>query len=201
MTKETRKFIIYGLCIITWIGFWTYMGQSSESENSEQTAQTSTTKKSPQEIALERCQEVRAEGERLDKINSDFVTEAKKLQRVWIIDEMTALRDSGKITAAEWKSFSDYMFKPLSESNMPLLEVIDLMDKVVKFGYIKLYLPSNVVEVGSKAASGESSSDYYVDYPECFSDFDNDMHKLISELPQVKGTWERKLDSPMELLP
>ena len=201
MTKDTRKFIIYGIVIITWIGFWTYINQTTGNEKTDQTTQTSTKEKSPSQLALEKCQNVRAEGKKLDDARSEIVAEARTLQRVWIVNEMSTLRDEGKITTNEWKYFSSYLSNPLSESGLALLEVIDLMDKVVSSGYIKSYLPKNVVEVGSKIRLMKSSSDYYLDYPECFSDVENDLYKMISELPEIKDGWGRKLESPMDLIP
>lgn len=201
MTKETRKFIVYGLMVITWIGFWTYMDQSAKDEISESLVQTSKIEKSPTQVALEKCQKVRTEGERLDKVSANLVAEAKKLQRIWIIQEMSNLKDEGKITPSEWKTFSDYMSKPLGESATHILEVIDLLDKVVKNGYIKPYLPQNVVKVGNQAAQSESSSNYYVNFPECFSKIDYDMYKLVADIPKSRGTWARKLESSFELIP
>lgn len=201
MTKEAKKFAIYALCIVAWIGFWSYMNQSSTSEKTDPTTQTSPIEKSPNEIALERCQEIRVEGKRLDKVRAELLAEARSLQRQWIIDEMSTLRDAGKITAAEWSNFSKYMVKPLGESDVTLLEVFDLMDKVVELGYIKLYRPMNVVQVGSRIYASQSSSDYYLNYPECFSDADNEMYKMISGIPEIPNGWGRKLESPMDLIP
>jgi hypothetical protein len=201
MNKEPKKFFIYALGIVAWIGFWSYMNHSSTSDNTQPTTQTSSTEKSPNEIALERCKEVRIEGNRLDKARAEMLAEARSLQREWIISEMSSLRKAGKISQAEWGNFSNYMENSLSDSGVNLLEVFDLMDKVVELGYIKLYLPKNVVEVGSRIYASQSSSDYYLSYPECFSDADNQIYKMISEIPEIQNGWGRKLESPMDLIP
>lgn len=197
-----KKYLIgAAIFLFVWVPIVTFFNSRVDDSNTGSTGTNSVNAPTGQEIKNQNCQKVRAEGERLDRASAELVAEAKRLQRVWIIQEMSKLKDQGKITPKEWDDFSTFMTKSMGASKIPILEVMHLMDKVVKNGYIKLYLPQNVVKVGTQAALSKSSSDYYVNYPECFSEVDNEMHKLVSELPESKGAWARKLDSAFELIP
>jgi hypothetical protein len=200
--REVKKYAIgLGIFFFVWVPFISIL--NSKLGDSTHTSKTvvATTSPSAQELKFQKCQDVRAEGIRLEKNAADLVAKARALQKVWIVGEMTKLRDSGKISREEWTIFSNYLNSSDGVPQAPLGKIIDLMNKVVRLGYIKPYLPANVVDVGSKAALSKSSSDYYVKFPECFSDLENKMYKSLAELPQTKGAWARKLDSPIELIP
>lgn len=199
---EAKKYLI-GLAIFlfVWVPFISFIDSKNDNSNANLSTIETTKSLTPEELKNEKCKKVRVEGEKLDKVTADLVADAKRLQRVWIVNEMSKLKDEGKITQTEWGNFYTYTSKPISESRIPILEVARLMDKVVKNGYIKPFLPQNVVEMGTRAALSMSSSDYYVNYPECFSEIDNEMYKRMSELPRTKGAWGKKLESSFQLIP
>jgi hypothetical protein len=156
---------------------------------------------SPAEELLNKCKIVKSEGERLDKINSDLVAEARKLQRIWIIGEMSELKSEGKISKVDWEVFASYTDPGDGLPKLPFGEIESLMKRVVNAGYIRPYLPENVVALGTQAARNESRSDYLINYPECLSDVEYDIVKLVASLPPTKGAWGNKVENPVDLIP
>lgn len=150
---------------------------------------------------LEKCDKVDIKATELSEASSKLAKEAKRLQLVWIIDEMQKLKDSRKITQAEWDTFSEYIDARIPPPKFPGSDLDLLMQKVVENGYIKPYLPENVVALGTKAALSPSSADYQVNFPECFSDIEFSGIKMLSELAPIKGIWADRIENPMDLIP
>jgi hypothetical protein len=75
------------------------------------------------------------------------------------------------------------------------------MQRVVDNGYIKPYLPKNVVELGTKAALSPSSADYQIDFPQCFSEIEFSGIKMLADISPSKGVWSDKIGNPMDLIP
>lgn len=150
---------------------------------------------------LEKCDEVEIRAAEISEASSKLAKEAKRLQLVWIIDEMQKLRDSGKITQGEWDTFSEYIDARISPPKFPGSDLDLLMQKVVDRGYIEPYLPDNVIALGTKAALSPSSADYQVNFPECFSDIEFSGIKMLSELAPIKGIWADRIENPMDLIP
>ena len=199
--KEYRIYLFLGCLFLASFIFTTIMNNAVKEEPSNASPSRVEASKTQEQIKIEKCQQVRTEGERLDKVATNYVNQARNLQRTWIIGEMTTLKNTGKISDSEWKVFSDYVDNSTGVPKLPLGEIITLMNKVVRLGYIQPYLPKNVVELGTKAALGQSSSDYYAQYPECFTDLENSVYQTFADTPKTKGAWGRRLESPIELIP
>lgn len=150
---------------------------------------------------LEKCDKVDIKATELSEASSKLAKEAKRMQLVWIIEEMQNLRDSQKITQVEWNTFSEYIDARIPPPKFPGSELDLLMQKVVDRGYIQPYLPENVVALGTKAALSPSSADYQVNFPECFSDIEFSGLKMLADLTPVKGIWADRIENPMDLIP
>lgn len=148
-----------------------------------------------------KCDEVRAKSKEITDYSSNLVKEARRVQLTWITEEMTTLRESGKITIAEWEVFSQYIKPGITPPKMPGGELELLMRKVVDKGYIRPYLPQEVVDLGTKAALSPNSASYEVGFPECFSDIEFAGIKMLAELAPVKGVWGNRVENPMDLIP
>jgi len=83
---------------------------------------------------------------------------------------MLLLKESDKISAAEWEVFSQYIKPDIPLREMPGGELELLMKKMVAKGYISSYLPNEVVDLGTKASLIPNSASYEIGFPECFSD-------------------------------
>ena len=150
---------------------------------------------------LEKCDKVEIKAAEISEASSKLAKEAKRLQLVWIIDEMQKLKDSGKITQSEWVTFSEYIDARIPPPKFPGSDLDLLMQKVVQNGYIEPYLPENVVALGTKAALSPSSADYQVKFPECFSDIEFSGIKMLADLTPIKGIWADRIENPMDLIP
>jgi hypothetical protein len=148
-----------------------------------------------------KCDEVRAKSKEITDYSSNLVKEARRAQLTWITDEMNTLKESGKISIAEWEVFSQYIKPGITPPKMPGGELELLMKKVVAKGYIRPYLPKEVVELGTKAALSPNSASYEVGFPECFSDIEFAGIKMLADLEPVKGVWGNKVENPSDLIP
>jgi hypothetical protein len=148
-----------------------------------------------------KCDEVRAKSKEITDYSSNLVKEARRAQLTWITDEMNTLKESGKISIAEWEVFSQYIKPGITPPKMPGGELDLLMKKVVAKGYIRPYLPKEVVELGTKAALSPNSASYEVGFPECFSDIEFAGIKMLADLEPVKGVWGNRVENPSDLIP
>jgi hypothetical protein len=148
-----------------------------------------------------KCDEVRAKSKEITDYSSNLVKEARRAQLTWITDEMNTLKESGKISMAEWEVFSQYIKPGITPPKMPGGELDLLMQKIVAKGYIRPYLPKEVVELGTKAALSPNSASYEVGFPECFSDIEFAGIKMLADLAPVKGVWGDKVENPVDLIP
>jgi hypothetical protein len=150
---------------------------------------------------VSKCSEVENVADDMDEFSASLVRQAKELQRKWITQEMINLHSSGKISDNELEVFNNQLrtdrpFPPV----LPGGEFYELMEKVVKKGYIKPYLPKEVVEIGERAALSPKSVIYKIGFPECFSELEYGMLNSLAALKPTKGAWSDKL-SPSGLLP
>ena len=148
-----------------------------------------------------KCDEMRAKSKEISDYSSNLVKEARRLQLAWITNEMNLLRESGKISNAEWEVFSQYIEPGITPPKMPGGELELLMKKVVAKGYIRPFLPTEVVELGTKAALSPNSASYEVGFPECFSDIEFAGIEMMADLAPVKGVWGDKVENPADLIP
>jgi hypothetical protein len=200
MNVHKKYFGIAGALII-WVGFWSYMNYITPEESPRNTSSEAEPVFNPNELKWQKCQSVRAEGARLDKVGADLANEAKELQLVWITDEMSKLRDTKKISPAEWKIFSDYVAVDDGLPKFPNNEISSVMQKVVDLGYIEPYLPKNVVDLGTRAALSPKSADYLVGFPECFNELEYSVLESVASLNPVKGAWGNRIEFPFQLIP
>jgi len=150
---------------------------------------------------ITKCDAMRAKSKEISDYSSNLVKEARRIQLVWITNEMSALKESGKISSSEWEVFSQYVKPGITLPKMPGGELELLMKKVVAKGYIKPYLPKEVVELGTKAALSPNSASYEVGFPECFSDIEFAGIEMLADLAPVKGVWGDKVENPSDLIP
>jgi hypothetical protein len=150
---------------------------------------------------ITKCDAMRAKSKEISDYSSNLVKEARRIQLVWITNEMSALKESGKISSTEWEVFSQYIKPGITPPKMPGGELELLMKKVVAKGYIKPYLPKEVVELGTKAALSPNSASYEVGFPECFSDIEFAGIEMMADLAPVKGVWGDKVENPSDLIP
>lgn len=148
-----------------------------------------------------KCDEMRAKSKEISDYSSNLVKEARRIQLAWITNEMNLLRESGKISNAEWEVFSQYIKPGITPPKMPGGELELLMKKVVAKGYIRPFLPTEVVELGTKAALSPNSASYEVGFPECFSDIEFAGIEMMADLAPVKGVWGDKVENPADLIP
>lgn len=148
-----------------------------------------------------KCDEMRAKSKEISDYSSNLVKEARRIQLAWITNEMNLLRESGKISNAEWEVFSQYIKPGITPPKMPGGELELLMKKVVAKGYIRPFLPREVVELGTKAALSPNSASYEVGFPECFSDIEFAGIEMMADLAPVKGVWGDKVENPADLIP
>jgi len=153
------------------------------------------------QVRVAKCDEMRAKSKEISDYSSNLVKEARRIQLVWITNEMSALKESGKISSTEWEVFSQFIKPGITPPKMPGGELELLMKKVVAKGYIKPYLPKEVVELGTKAALSPNSASYEVGFPECFSDIEFAGIKMMADLAPVKGVWGDKVENPSDLIP
>ena len=153
------------------------------------------------ENRIKKCNEVRAKAQELDDVSAALVVEARQKQLAWITDEMSKLKASGKISTAEWDVFSNFVDVGDGTPKLAIGDINNLMNRIVKAGYIELYLPKEVVDIGTKAAQSPSSSDYLVNFPECFDELEFSVIQSLANLPPTNGAWGDKLKFPIELLP
>jgi hypothetical protein len=148
-----------------------------------------------------KCDEMRAKSKEISEYSSNLVKEARRIQLVWITNEMSVLKESGKISSTEWEIFSQFIKPGITPPKMPGGELDLLMKKVVARGYIRPYLPKEVVELGTKAALSPNSASYEVGFPECFSDIEFAGIEMMADLAPVKGIWGDKVENPADLIP
>ena len=148
-----------------------------------------------------KCDEMRAKSKEISDYSSNLVKEARRIQLAWITNEMNLLRESEKISNAEWEVFSQYIKPGITPPKMPGGELELLMKKVVAKGYIRPFLPREVVELGTKAALSPNSASYEVGFPECFSDIEFAGIEMMADLAPVKGVWGDKVENPADLIP
>ena len=153
------------------------------------------------EAKIERCRAIDDQAEEISNRGSALVKEARALQLIWITDKMQEFLDTGKITRAEFQTFSDAVIPGNLEPRMPGGELETLMKKLVNRGYLNGYLPSNVIEVGEKAAlsSGESAK-FKLEHKECYSDFENELTESLAKL-KIKSAWAQRVENPVDLVP
>jgi hypothetical protein len=150
---------------------------------------------------VSKCADVRNKADEIDNSRAELVSQAKELQRNWIKEEMLELNNSGRISDDELEIFNNQIRTDVPpKPAFPGSDIYELMNKLVVKGYIKPYLPKEVVAIGESVALSPSSASYKIGFPECFSDLENEMFKSLSELKPSKGVWASK-KSPMELIP
>ena len=148
-----------------------------------------------------KCDEMRAKSKEISDYSSNLVREARRMQLVWITNEMSVLKEAGKISTIEWEVFSQYIKPGITPPKMPGGELDVLMKKVVAKGYIRPYLPKEVVDLGIEASLSPNSASYEVGFPECFSDIEFAGIEMMADLAPVKGVWGNKIENPADLIP
>jgi hypothetical protein len=148
-----------------------------------------------------KCFEIDKQAEEISNRGSALVKEARALQLIWITEKMQEFLDTNKITREEFQTFSDAVTPGNLEPRMPGGELETLMKKLVNRGYLNGYLPSNVIEVGEKAAlsSGESAK-FKLEHKECYSDFENELTESLAKL-KIKSAWAQRVENPVDLVP
>jgi hypothetical protein len=138
----------------------------------------------------------------MDEFSASLVRQANELQQNWITLEMINLNNLGKISDNELEIFNNQIRTDIPPPPaFPGGEFYELMEKVVNKGYIKPYLPKEVVEIGERAALSPKSVAYKIGYPECFSEFEYEMFVSLAEvIKPTKGAWADK-KTPTELVP
>jgi hypothetical protein len=154
-----------------------------------------------EQARVAKCDVMRAESKEISDYSSNLVKEARRLQLVWITNEMLLLKESDKISAAEWEVFSQYIKPGIPLREMPGGELELLMKKMVAKGYISSYLPNEVVDLGTKASLSPNSASYEIGFPECFSDIAFAGLRLLADLEPIKGVWGDKVENPSDLIP
>jgi len=151
---------------------------------------------------VSKCGEVQRVANEMDEFSAGLVRQAKELQRKWITQEIVNLHSSGKISDNELEAFNNQIRTDIPPPPaFPGGEFYELMEKVVNKGYIKPYLPKEVVEIGERAALSPKSVAYKIGYPECFSEFEYEMFVSLAEvIKPTKGAWADK-KTPTELVP
>ena len=150
---------------------------------------------------ITKCDAMRAKSKEMSDYSSNLVKEARRIQLDWITSEMSLLKESGKVSAAEWEVFSQYIKPGITPPKMPGGELELLMKKVVAKGYIRPFLPKEVVDLGTEASLSPNSASYEIGFPECFSDIEFAGIKLLADLVPVKGVWGNKVENPADLIP
>ena len=150
---------------------------------------------------VSKCDEISRNAKKIDEYSTNLVKEAKRLQLVWIVEEMRLLRESNKITSQEWQAFLDNTKPGINPPRFAGGELDLLMKKVVALGYIEPYLPEDVVKLGMAAAESPSSAVYELNYPECLSEFEYNLRKEFAKLEKTKGVWADKVENPLDLVP
>lgn len=196
-----KKVVVGIICLVAWVGGVNYLDRTVPKQSSNSASASVESTPDPVQDKIRKCQQVRAEGERLDNQSAALVEKARSLQMVWIKREMTRLHETGKISDLEWQVFSDYVDVGDGTPKIPLGAIDTLMKKIVNAGYIKPYLPKEVVDVGTLAATSPRSSNYLVKFPECFDALEFSVIKSMAELPPVKGVWGNRLENPIQLIP
>jgi len=148
-----------------------------------------------------KCDAMRAKAKEMSDYSSNLAKEARSLQLVWITNEMKRLKDSGKISAADWDVFSVYAKPGITPPRLPGGDIDLLMKRVINQGLIKPYLPKDVVDLGTKAALSPNSATYEVNFPECFSEVEFIGIKMLADLKPQKGTWADRIVNPTNLIP
>lgn len=148
-----------------------------------------------------RCDEMRANVQRINNYSANLVKEAKRLQMAWIIQEMQILKDEKKITENEWQTFLESTKPGVTAPRFPGSALDKLMKRVVSLGYIKPYLPQEVVTLGEEASKSPSGLTYELGFPECFSDFELQLKRKIAKSEKLKSIWGERIENPLDLLP
>ena len=148
-----------------------------------------------------KCDAMRAKAKEMSDYSSNLVKEARQRQLTWITNEMKRLKDSGKISAADWSVFSVYAKPGITPPKIPGGDIDLLMKRVVNQGLISPYLPKDVVDLGTKAALSPNSATYEVNFPECFSEVEFIGIKMLADLKPQKGTWADRIVNPTNLIP
>jgi hypothetical protein len=195
------KILLVGAGIVAWVVLINYMNSTLPTTPSK----SETT--SEQEIAngavsqAKKCAVIQREGDLLDQRNANLVIKARELQMLWIKSEMLKLHSDKKITDQEYSVFTDYVAVGDGTPKLPFGDIENLMKKVVRSGYIKPYLPKDVISLGQEAATNPTSADYLVDFPECFNDLEFSVIESLAGLSQNKGAWANKIEDPVSLIP
>jgi hypothetical protein len=152
-------------------------------------------------VRVDKCDAMRAKVKEMKDYSSNLVKEARALQLVWIKEEMSKLKDSGKISTDDWNLFSEYAKPGLTPPKIPGGDLDLLMKRVVSKGYIRPYLPKNVVALGTQASLSPSVAAYEVGFPDCFSEIELSGLKMLADLGPVKGIWGDRVENPADLIP
>jgi hypothetical protein len=150
---------------------------------------------------IEKCDAMRTKAKEMKDYTSNLVKEARALQLVWIKEEMGKLKDSGKISSDDWNLFSEYVKPGLTPPKIPGGELDLLMKRVVAKGYIRPYLPKDVVALGTEASLSPSVAEYQIGFPECFGEIELSGLKMLADLGPVKGIWGDRVENPADLIP
>ncbi len=153
------------------------------------------------EARIAKCNSVRDQAKSMEEASGQFARQARANQLNWITAEVKKLYEDGKITVDDWTLFSSSTSKSTTLFKLPGGELDLLMKKIVESGWIKPYLPKDVVELGEKAAMSPSGASYQVNYPECFSDLEFSRIQLLAKLKPSKGVWAERIENPVDLIP
>ena len=153
------------------------------------------------EARIAKCNSVRDKAKSMEEASGQLAKQARATQLIWIVSEVKKLYESKKITEGEWTLFSSSTSQSTPLLKLPGGELDLLMKKIVNNGWIKPYLPKEVIELGESAAMSPSGASYQVNYPECFSDIEFSGIQLFAKLKPSKGVWAERIENPIDLIP
>ena len=153
------------------------------------------------EARIAKCDSVREKAKSMDETSGRLAKQARARQLVWITEEVKKLHIDGRVSKVEWKLFTDSISQDSPLLKLPGGELDSLMQKIVANGWIRPYLPKDVVELGEQAAMSPSGASHQVKYPECFSAIDFSAIQLLANLKLSKGVWADRIENPVDLIP
>lgn len=186
--SNRKKFIIGGIFIISWIGFWRWADTTLPEESIVETAQSKT--------RLEVCTEFMDEKDSLEEFAKDKANQAKDLQRTLLKERLSQIIGKDVLTNNQDKDLAEYlsydMRKILEEKSDSLGDVmmrqLELKPRVIKIfnelitkGELKPYYFKEVQVMGQTVvAKFQAAKELMQANPDCFKS-SLEVEKLIDE--------------------
>jgi len=210
--KDRDKLLVGAIFIIIWIGFWRWADSTLPEDSKVEIAQSATPR--------DTCFNIIGEKEKLEDSASRIARAANELQRTLLRARLAEIVNDEVLPIKDDRALSEYLSFDLKKNileksdsfaeeftrNLDLRpEVIRIVSKLIKNGYLEPYWFSEVQQMGQELrAKFQEARDLTKAHPDCFKST-LEIDKLIDEaakkleLVETYNGWVAK-KTPEELI-